>query len=105
MRHNKLVRDRIPAAIAATGRQPQVRQLAPEEFCAALRAKLLEEAAECGEALTREQIAEECADLLEVIAAVAELEGIAWDEIVALRERKAGERGAFHDRTLLIGAD
>ena len=105
MDYNKLVRDRIPAAIAATGRQPQVRQLAPEEFRAALRAKLLEEAAECAMATTREQIAEECADLLEVIAAVAELEGIDWGEIVALRERKAEERGAFRNMVLLISAD
>jgi predicted house-cleaning noncanonical NTP pyrophosphatase (MazG superfamily) len=91
MRHNKLVRGRLPAAIAATGRRSQVRQLAPEDFRAALRAKLLEETAEC-------------AYLPEVIAAVAELEGIGWGAGVALREREAGEHGAFRDRMLLISA-
>lgn len=43
---SKLVRDKIPDIIRASGRQPSVRHLNDLEYKAALDAKLLEEAAE-----------------------------------------------------------
>ena len=46
MKHNKLVRDRIPAIIAASGRTAHTRLLTEEEYIAALHRKLDEEAAE-----------------------------------------------------------
>ena len=42
--YNKLVRDRIPAIIAASGRQYAVARLDDAAYAAALRAKLVEEA-------------------------------------------------------------
>ena len=105
MRDNKLVRDRIPAIPTQQGRQARTRQLTPDEFGAALREKLLEEDAECAAAETPGEIAEECADVLEVIAALAAASGISWDEVSTVRERKARERSAFRDRLLLIALD
>jgi phosphoribosyl-ATP pyrophosphohydrolase len=105
MHYNKLVRDRTAARLAQRGRQSRTRQLAPDEFPAALRAKLLEEAAECAAAQSPQDIAEECADVLEVIAALAAVSGISWDEVTAVREQKARRRGTFRERILLIEAD
>jgi predicted house-cleaning noncanonical NTP pyrophosphatase (MazG superfamily) len=105
MHYNKLVRDHIPAILARLGRQSRTRQLDPDEFRVALREKLLEEAAECAAAESPKDIAEECADVLEVIAALAAASSIAWDDIMAVREQKARERGAFRERLLLIEAD
>jgi predicted house-cleaning noncanonical NTP pyrophosphatase (MazG superfamily) len=105
MHYNKLVRDHIPAILAQLGRQSRTRQLDPDEFRAVLREKLLEEAAECAAAESTKDIAEECADVLEVIAALAAASGISWDEVTAVRVQKARERGAFRDRLLLIEAD
>ena len=47
--HHKLVRDQIPAIIAAAGRQPVTRVLDQAGYQAALRAKLVEEAREAQE--------------------------------------------------------
>ena len=105
MHYNKLIRDRVPELLARQGRTTRTRQLAPDEFLAALREKLLEEAAECAAAATPENIAEECADLLEVIAALAAASGIPWDHVATVREQKARERGTFLDRLLLTEAD
>jgi predicted house-cleaning noncanonical NTP pyrophosphatase (MazG superfamily) len=105
MRYNKLIRDRVPDLIARTGGTTRTRQLAPAEFIIALREKLLEEAAECAAARTPDTIAEECADLLEVITALAEATGISWSQIAAVREQKARERGAFRDHLLLLETD
>ena len=45
-KHDKLVRDRIPEILAATGVRYRVRTLEPGERLPALRAKLMEEFAE-----------------------------------------------------------
>ncbi|CAM3868508.1 nucleoside triphosphate pyrophosphohydrolase [Deinococcus frigens] len=85
----KLVRDRIPVLFGGTSRP-----LNPAEFRAALRAKLGEEVAEyleTGEVL-------ELADVLEVVYALAELDGVSRGELEDLRVRKAEERGAFAAR-------
>ncbi|WP_018352583.1 nucleoside triphosphate pyrophosphohydrolase [Longispora albida] len=87
----KLVRDRIPEIIAASGAVPQHRTAAPEEAEALLRAKLAEETAEflgSGEA-------EELADVLEVLHALAAQRGLTPADLEGLRAAKAEARGAF----------
>ncbi|MDV6374935.1 nucleoside triphosphate pyrophosphohydrolase [Deinococcus arenicola] len=69
-----------------------VRSLNPAELRAALRSKLGEEVAESldsGEVL-------ELADVLEVVYALAELDGVG--ELEELRAQKAEERGGFGAR-------
>jgi predicted house-cleaning noncanonical NTP pyrophosphatase (MazG superfamily) len=86
---DKLVRDRIPALFGGGART-----LDPEEFRAALGAKLHEEVAEylhSGEAL-------ELADVLEVVYALARLDGLTPSELEDLPAQKAGERGGFEAR-------
>ena len=66
----KLVRDRIPDIIRASGRTPLVTTLGIVDYHAALRQELQEEVAELVAAHGGE-ILEEAADVLEVLAAIA----------------------------------
>jgi predicted house-cleaning noncanonical NTP pyrophosphatase (MazG superfamily) len=65
--YNKLVRDKIPAIIAADGKKLKTRILSDEEHLQALIKKLSEELEEFEEALS----VEELADLQEIIHALA----------------------------------
>ena len=85
----KLVRDRIQELF---GGRSHV--LDDAGYRAALRDKLQEEVAEylaSGEVL-------ELADVLEVVQALAALDGVPAAELEAMRRQKAQERGAFRDR-------
>ena len=93
----KLIRDRLPAMMRAQGLAVFERRLDDGEFLDALKDKLLEEAAEVREAPPAE-IAGELADVLEVARALAEVHGIAWDEVEARRIAKRAERGGFDER-------
>ena len=93
----KLIRDGLPAMMRAQGLAVFERRLDDGEFLDALKDKLLEEAAEVREAPPAE-IAGELADVLEVARALAEVHGIAWDEVEARRIAKRAERGGFDER-------
>ena len=102
--HHKLVRNRIPAIIAADGGQPVTRVLDHVGYEAALRAKLLEEAHEA-QAAPDEQLASELADVLEVLQALAAAHDMGWEEVVSEAGRKRGERGGFDNRIFLEYVD
>ena len=95
--YNKLIRDRIPEIIAATGKTAQIRVLSDEGYVAALERKLTEEVSEYFE--SREPM--ELADVLEVIEALAENAGIPFEELMAMKTEKRCENGAFQKRLLL----
>lgn len=88
----KLVRDRIP--FLYDDEQSQHHRLNDADFEAALREKLQEEVAEyleSGEVM-------ELTDILEVVYALAELDGVTSSQLDTLRAEKAAERGAFRER-------
>ena len=99
--YNKLVRDKIPQIIEDKGGQAQIRILSDEEYRIYLEAKLDEEVGE----YHRDQTPEELADILEVVYALTENLGYSQEELQALREKKAAERGGFRDRVFLISND
>jgi len=99
----KLVRDRIPEIIAATGRTASVRRLDPTQLRLALRDKLLEEATEVHEA-AEDELEGEVADVLEVLRTLAREHGIRWQDVEATAAQKACERGAFTEG-LYLDAD
>ncbi|MBV9282513.1 MAG: nucleoside triphosphate pyrophosphohydrolase [Chloroflexi bacterium] len=101
-RYGKLVRDRIPEIIAAYGLTPVTRTLTGEDYVAALKAKLAEEAGEAAASGTPEALAVELADLLEVIRALAGAMGLSIEELEAIRSERARERGAFVERIFLV---
>jgi len=94
----KLVRDRIPDLIAASGRRPEVRVCDDGEYTARLRAKLHEETDE----YLGEPDPEELADILEVVHALARTHGLDPAELEKLRAAKAAERGGFDHRLVLV---
>lgn len=102
MADGKLVRDRIPEIICGRGGDPVVRVADPAEYRALLRAKLVEEA---GEVLTADEVsvAEELADVLEVIHAMAAELGFGFGQVEKVRVAKAAERGGFGGRIVWEG--
>lgn len=98
---NKLVRDKIPGSISARGEDVDVFRLKGEALILALRRKLVEEAFEVVDAPTTMQIAEELADLREVMIALASRLSISEEEIESARLKKAKNRGAFADGLML----
>lgn len=96
--YNKLVRDRIPDIIKASGSECKTRILSDEEYLKMIDAKLDEELAE----YHKDQNIEELADLMEVIHAAAIARGYTLEELEKVRAGKAEERGGFEKKILLI---
>ena len=98
MEYNKLVRDKIPDIITRSGDKPVTRILGAGAYRRALWRKLREEVAEFGESGE----VEELADILEVVYALAEDEGVSQFQLEEMRKLKRRERGGFDRRVLLI---
>lgn len=90
-KHDKLVRDRIPALMVAEGKSPYVVQLKGSKLKEALREKLIEEV---GEYLDSGE-PEELADILEVVRAIADQHGMSAADLDVRREKKRSVRGGF----------
>ena len=95
--YDKLVRDRIPEIIRENDETPVTHAADGAEFRERLREKLCEEAAEFRESGDSEELA----DVLAVLAAIRDAEGIADAELERLREAKAEERGGFEEGVVL----
>ena len=95
--YTKLVRDRIPAIIEASGATCEIEILNHTDYLARLDEKLDEELAE----YHKDQNIEELADLLEVLYACAKARGYSAAELEAARAEKAAKRGGFEGRILL----
>ena len=95
--YNKLVRDKIPAIIEATGAACETEILSDADYLRLLDAKLDEELAE----YHQDQNIEELADLMEVIHACAKARGYTVAELEAVRTEKAAKRGRFDKKILL----
>lgn len=96
--YNKLVRDRIPAIVAASGKTCEVRTLEPAEYKSHLTRKLQEELAEFQESAAPEELA----DLVEVVYALVQASGMTHEQFEAMRLQERQERGGFDERLLLI---
>jgi len=99
--YKKLVRDRIPNLLNKKGIKYEIGTLSEEEYRQALRQKLMEEAQEVAEA-SQVNLAEEIADLLEVIDALMEAYGIKQEEVFLAQDEKRAEKGDFQDKTELL---
>lgn len=96
----KLVRDRIPEIIEASGRKPTVRVLSAEEYAAALLAKLREEVDELVAAPSEDRL-EEAGDVYEVLLAIAAELGHREGDLHREARRKREVCGAFIQRLWL----
>ncbi len=95
--YNKLIRDRIPEIIEASGKSCVVETLSDDDYLRAIDVKLDEELAEYHE----EQNIEELADLMEVIRAAAVARGYTVEELERVRAEKAAKRGGFEKKLFL----
>ena len=95
--YNKLVRDRIPAIIEATGATCETEILSDADYLALLDRKLEEELAE----YRQDRNVEELADLMEVVYACAAARGYSREELETVRAEKAAKRGGFAEKILL----
>ena len=97
--HHKLVRDKIPEIIEASGKACVCETLDDESYALMLNEKLLEE--------TREYLQsgsiEELADLCEVVHAILDNRGVTPAGFERVRLDKRNERGGFSKRLLLRG--
>ena len=83
--YNKLVRDRIPEIIEASGKTCVTEILSDEDYLHMVDAKLDEELAE----YHKDQNIEELADLMEVIHAAAVARGYTLEELEAMKQAAA----------------
>lgn len=97
IKYSKLVRDRIPEIIKASGKTCVMEFLSDDEYLRMIDAKLDEELAEYHKDLN----VEELADLLEVIYAAAKARGYTLEQLEAVRAEKASKRGTFEKKILL----
>ncbi|NQT61150.1 MAG: nucleoside triphosphate pyrophosphohydrolase [Bacteroidetes bacterium] len=111
--YNKLIRDRIPEIIekagentpvkagentpVKAGHESRVRVLDDDEYLTYLSKKLQEEVDEFQEAPSLEELS----DILEVVLALAAVQGKTPDDLEALRVEKRERRGSFEKRLLL----
>lgn len=96
----KLVRDRMPQIISSEGRTPNFTKLDLKAKQIALKDKLLEEYTELVDAIknnNRQSIAEEIADLIEVLTALTYSFDIYPNEVDDIREKKNIIKGKFND--------
>ena len=95
--HNKLVRDKIPQIIQSKGKFCKFRKLDKQDYVIELRNKLKEEFME----YLSDPCKEELADIIEVIDALAQSDGLTLSDILKVKEKKKEERGGFTDRLFL----
>ena len=100
----KLVRDNIPEVVEKlTGKEVKMRILEDdEEYLGFLMRKVEEEAHELACAEDKEHIAEELADVLELIDAILEFNDIDIEMVRKVQADKAGKRGGFKKRILML---
>ena len=99
----KLVRDKIPDIIRASGRTPHVTTLTDGAYRRALYDKLREEVDELIAATATDALIEEAADVLEVVAAIAAERNVTFAGIVDAARHKRAEKGGFGMRLWLDG--
>lgn len=98
---NKLVRDKIPEMLAKNGGEPETETLNDEKYKTCLYEKLKEECEETVNSYSKENLAEELADLLEVMMAISKVNDIDFAKIEKIRLAKKEKRGGFDSKILL----
>lgn len=99
--YNKLVRDNIPDIIKKNKEIPVTKILDQNDYKKELENKLNEEYHEVLESSGKNRI-EELGDMLEVMKALAELEGSSLNEVIEISNKKYLKRGGFSKKIFLI---
>ena len=97
IQYNKLVRDRIPEIIEASGKKPIYDFLENDRYLEFLNKKLIEELNE----YLQSGAVEELADMGEVMHAILEYKGVDIQEFQRIRTEKKEKSGGFSKKILL----
>lgn len=95
--YDKLVRDRIPEIIEASGSKCEIETVSDEVALEYLYKKLHEEVEE----LLSDKNLDEIADIMEVLFAIGKKYGYSEDEVLGRRNEKKDSRGGFEDNLIL----
>lgn len=95
--YNKLIRDGVPNFIAKDKQVARFYTMSDSDYETALQEKLYEEASEYFES----KDATELADILEVVQALAEHQGLSFEDILFFKEEKRKRCGGFTNRLFL----
>src|SRR5258706_11545051 len=95
---HKLIRDRLPQIMRDAGLSVFDRRMGTAEFDTALRAKLVEEAAEARAAASSAELIDELADIAEVTRALMALHDVTAETVEVARLKKRAARGGFDGR-------
>lgn len=93
-----MIRDGLPKIWASKGIRASLKVLDVNAYRIALKKKLLEEGEEVCQTRTKEELAEELGDVLEVISALCETYDLSFECIEEARLKKKEQRGGFQDR-------
>jgi predicted house-cleaning noncanonical NTP pyrophosphatase (MazG superfamily) len=96
--YNKLVRDKIPEIIEASGKKSRIRIADDTEYPVLLCRKLSEEVNEFLESKDPKELA----DIIEVILSLSKTYGISFAELLNMAEKKRAERGGFDQKIILL---
>jgi predicted house-cleaning noncanonical NTP pyrophosphatase (MazG superfamily) len=98
----KLIRDKIPAIVLKErGETMNVRTATAEEYTQLLKEKLLEESNEAFNASSADQLAEELADVVQVVKNICSANNITH-KFFEILESKSLEKGEFNDKIILV---
>ena len=95
--YDKLIRDRIPEIIEASGSKCEVEIVSDEVALEYLYKKLGEEVSE----LLEDKNLDEICDVMEVLFAIGKKYGYSEDEVLGRRNEKKDARGGFEDNLIL----
>ena len=95
--YDKLVRDRIPEIIEASGSKCEIETVSDEVALEYLYKKLGEEVSE----LLKDRNLDEIADVMEVLFAIGKKYGYSDDEVLGRRSEKRDTRGGFENNLIL----
>ncbi len=98
----KLVRDKIPARIAARHELEVTKTVQQATLKSFLIGKVLEETLEAREAETVDEKRMELADLIEIVRALGAMEGLSLEEILTAADRKREKLGGFDAGKVLL---
>ncbi|WP_128925506.1 nucleoside triphosphate pyrophosphohydrolase [Bradyrhizobium guangxiense] len=98
----KLVRDRIPEKIAARQELEATKTVPRSTLQSFLIGKVLEEAIEVRESESSKERCVELADVIEVVRALAKLDGLTLEQVVAAANAKREKLGGFETGKVLL---
>jgi len=98
MKHNKLVRDKIPELLKSKWIEFSLDKVEGVEYFKSLKTKLYEEIKEFEETENEEELA----DIVEVLEAIFDYKGFTAEDINKIKAKKKQERWGFEKWIILI---